>query len=340
MSKNLKVPMKNRSLFATLAPVFCAALSLSAATSVAWIGTGHKVVALIAWDDLTPKTKEAVTALLKQHHRYKEDLLLDAPADETPDEQARTAFATAATWPDMVRNQDNPMHTLYNHPAWHYIDIPFAVDGQPADEKPPAGPAPHNIVEALQKCTAELKSAEIKDSDKAVDLCWVEHLVGDIHQPLHAASLFSKQFPNGDQGGNAETILRDPPYPDSSTKLHLLWDSLPGDFQSEDLCRYEAQGLRADPKYSREKLKDLLTKTDFMDWAKESHALAAEDAYLNGTLQVGTVHRRGEAGGGGGGQTPGVPPGYMAKAEGVAMHQVSLGGYRLADQLNAIFDPK
>jgi hypothetical protein len=30
----------------------------------------------------------------------------------------------------------------------------------------------------------------------------------------------------------------------------------------------------------------------------------------------------------------------MAKAEGVAMHQVSLGGYRLADQLNAIFDPK
>jgi hypothetical protein len=298
------------------------------------------VVALIAWEDLTPKTKAAITEILKQHPRYEKDLLLDAPEGETPDEQARTAFATAATWPDMVRSQNNPMNATHNHPAWHYIDIPYQTGGQAANEKSPEGPGPHNIIEALTQCTAELKDPARSAADKAVDVCWVEHLVGDIHQPLHAATWFSPAFPNGDQGGNAEIALREPPYPDSSAKLHFIWDSLPGDFQSEDLDRYEAQGLRADPKYSREKLRDLLTVADFMAWAKESHQLAVDDVYLNGDLKTAPA-RRGRGGGGPTtSPTPGLPPGYLAKAEHVAMHQVSLAGYRLADQLNATFDPK
>jgi hypothetical protein len=307
--------------------------------SFGWINTGHKVVALIAWEDLTPKTKAAITDLLKQHPRYQQDLLLDAPADETPDEQARTAFATAATWPDMVRSQNNPMHAAYNHPAWHYIDIPFTTGGAQANERPPEGPGPHNIVEALTQCTADLKNPAKSPAEKAVDICWVEHLIGDIHQPLHAASLYSPQFPNGDQGGNAEVIEKTPPYPDSTEKLHLLWDSLPGDFASEELDRFEAQGLRADRHYSRESMKDLLTTTGFMDWAKESHKLAIEDAYLDGKLETAAAPTR-RGGGGNATQTPGAPPGYLEKAEHVAMHQVTLAGYRLADELNGIFDPK
>jgi len=305
-----------------------------------WINTGHKVVALIAWEDLTPRTRAAITAILKQHPRYEKDLLQDAPADETPDEQARTAFATAATWPDMIRNRSNPMSFTHSHPAWHYIDIPYAVDGQTVNERPVDGPGPHNIVEALKQCTDELKDPKKSDADKAIDICWVEHLVGDIHQPLHAISLYSKQFPDGDQGGNAEVVLRDPPYPDSSAKLHFLWDSLPGDFQSEELDRYEALGLRGDTHYSREKMADLIKVTDFMAWAKESHQLAIDDVYLYGTLHSGQARARRAGPTTEPAATPGVPPGYMEKAEHVAMHQVTLAGYRLADQLNGIFDPK
>jgi hypothetical protein len=315
---------------------FLAALLCSRST-FGWIGTGHKAVALVAWGDLTPKTKQAITAILKQHPRYKEDLLLDAPADETADEQARTAFATAATWPDLVRSLNNPMNATHNHPAWHYIDIPFTIDGQTANERPSEGAGPHNIVEALAQNVRDLKDPTQSDADKAIAICWVEHLVGDIHQPLHAASLFSPQFPNGDQGGNAEVALRDPPYPDSAAKLHLIWDSLPGDFQSEDLVRYEADGLRSDPRYSREKMKDLLPITDFMAWANESHQLAVEDVYLNGTLKTGLAPR-GRRGGPTTAPIPGLPPGYVEKAEHVAMHQVTLAGYRLADLLNGIYD--
>jgi hypothetical protein len=305
----------------------------------AWIDTGHKIVALVAWEDLTPKTRAAVTELLKQHPRYEKDLLVGAPDDATPDQLAQHAFAVAATWPDMVRNRSNPMNTLYNHPQWHYIDIPFE-DGTTASDEPSNSPGPHNVVEALTQCTDEVKQDATKPDQKAIDLCWIEHLVGDIHQPLHAASRYSPQFPKGDAGGNSEVVLRDPPYPDSAAKLHLIWDSFPGDYQSEFVDHYIAAGLRADPQYSREQFKSLLESKDFMAWAQESHEIAVKDVYLNGQLETATAPR----GGGGRASTqqpiPGLPPGYKEQAEKDAMHQVVLAGYRLADLLNSTFDPK
>ena len=37
---------------------------------------------------------------------------------------------------------------------------------------------------------------------KAMAYCWLFHLVGDIHQPLHCTALFSAEhFPKGDRGG-------------------------------------------------------------------------------------------------------------------------------------------
>lgn len=303
----------------------------------AWIDTGHKIVAMIAWEDLTPKTRAAIGELLQKHPRYEKDLLLEAPEGATPEQLAQHAFAMAATWPDMVRNQSNPMHNAYSHPFWHYIDIPFE-DGTKADLPPAQGSGPHNIVEALTQCSAELKDPSTNPDLKAVDICWVAHLVGDIHQPLHAATRYSPQFPRGDAGGNNEIVLRDPPYPDSAAKLHLVWDSFPGDYQSEFVDHYIAAGLRADPQFSREQFKDQLSETDFMAWAKETHELAVQYAYLNGKLETAVAPRRGERATTQ--PTPGLPPGYKESAERVAMRQIALAGYRLADLLNSIFDPK
>jgi hypothetical protein len=62
-------------------------------------------------------------------------------------------------------------------------------------------PEPVNILTAL----AENESMMKKQGDserKAVALAWLFHLVGDIHQPLHTAQLFTVDFPQGDRGGN------------------------------------------------------------------------------------------------------------------------------------------
>jgi hypothetical protein len=321
----------------------------------AWIDCGHKIVSIVAWDELTPKTKAAVIEILKQHPRFDKDLLAMAPKDAAGDDLDRHIFASAAIWPDLVRAQSNPMHTAYNHPAWHYIDIPFVVDNQPVPKpRPTTRPGPQNIVEALQKVTTDVKDPNISASDKAVAMCWIIHLVGDIHQPLHAASLYSPQYPKGDQGGNNQLVLRDPPYADSKTKLHLLWDELPGQFKSEDMDSYEAGGLLADKRFSREMMKDELTVTDFTAWANESHLLAVKYAYLDGKLKTAVAPPRREEGADSGAtdkapappeelvgsraKIPGVPQGYLEQSEEVAMHQVVLGGYRLANLLNAMFE--
>src|SRR5207244_1603954 len=97
---------------------------------------------------------------------------------------------------------------------------------------PPADkPGPHDILAALQKNVAELGNKDLGGADRAIALCWVLHLVGDIHQPLHACTRYSAQFPAGDQGGNELMVLRDPPYANSQMSLHHLWDSLPGTFK-------------------------------------------------------------------------------------------------------------
>jgi hypothetical protein len=318
--------------------VFLAVVVLSARESLGWIATGHIVVAMVAWEDMTPKTRAAVIELLKQHPRYEKDLLQDLPDGSTAQETERYAFARAATWPDLVRLQDNPMHATHNHPAWHYIDIPFANGVAEPATASEQGPGPHDAVEALAKCSADMKDASVSPGERAVAVCWVEHLVGDIHQPLHAASMYSPDHPDGDKGGNDDEVLRDPPYPNSRMNLHLIWDSLPGQFQSQMMDRYEAVGLRADPKFSREQMKPLLAVTDFMAWAKESHQLAVEDAYLNGKLETSVATRGARPANAG--PVPGLPEGYLEKAEAVAMHQVVLAGYRLADLLNATFDPQ
>ena len=55
---------------------------------------------------------------------------------------------------------------------------------------------------------------------KSIALRLYIHIVGDLHQPLHSASVYSYQFPDGDLGGNLFSIkYKD--YP----QLHRLWDA-------------------------------------------------------------------------------------------------------------------
>jgi hypothetical protein len=347
------MPIPSRSRPAWVASLVFAAVSAVAATpGLAWIDTGHKVVAFVAWEELTPATRAAATAILKGHPRYDKDLLsggtLEAvPAAETaalsPAEVDRRVFAAAAVWPDLIKAPSHPFRIRLGHSNWHFIDLPYVVPTtRPGDAaaEPPAearkGSGPQNIVEALTQCTAELRDPATPADQRAYDLCWVIHLVGDIHQPLHACSLFDAQFPKGDQGGNSEVVLKDGRYQNTKHNLHLIWDSLPGDFATDDLDRFEANGLHGDPAYARSTYPQLGV-TDFMAWAKESQQLAIDDAYLDGHLTAAT--------GGFGDRTaqgvtvPALPPGYMRNAEHVAMRQVTLAGYRLADLLNGLLDP-
>lgn len=76
-----------------------------------------------------------------------------------------------------------------------------------------------NIIRAIKANLAGLHSDERTDSEKAVHQCWVLHLVGDAHQPLHSSALVSRTtFPDGDRGGNLIKV--------GSSNLQSLWDRL------------------------------------------------------------------------------------------------------------------
>src|SRR5829696_5298684 len=93
-----------------------------AAPALAWNGTGHQVVAQIAWRDLKPAVREKVVALLKQHPHFAKYI---EPADVTaehPDYGLR-AFMAAATWPDLIRTARAKPERDFHRGEWHYINI-------------------------------------------------------------------------------------------------------------------------------------------------------------------------------------------------------------------------
>ena len=47
------------------------------------------------------------------------------------------------------------------------------------------------------------------------------HVIGDIHQPLHASTFFSEKYPEGDRGGNLFMVQ----FQNKTVNWHSVWDS-------------------------------------------------------------------------------------------------------------------
>jgi hypothetical protein len=114
---------------------------------------------------------------------------------------------------------------------------------------------------------------------KAIALAWLYHLVGDIHQPLHTAQLFTVEYPQGDRGGN-EICVR-VTQAGQPMDLHRFWDGVITSSQNLTRLRNEATALRNRQEFQRGQLTEL-GNTDFESWAKESFEIATKFAYQNG----------------------------------------------------------
>ena len=304
----------------------------------AWNSTGHETVAQIAYDTMPPEARAKIVAALKNHPRYEKDLLANLATGEDPD---RAAFIRAATWPDMVRSPENPLNRMDNHPVWHYVDYPYELDGvigDPVAEQWDGKSDPANLIQAMQKMRKELADPQTPPARIAIDLCWVEHLVGDIHQPLHAVSMYSKEYPRGDRGGNDEIIGNpgdlgnpgDMMNQSPMLALHTLWDDIEGLSLDPAVIRKLAD--RIEREHPADSMKDQIAELDVTAWAKESLALARTKVYLNGTLP----HSVRVPGGPFPDDAPPLPTGYEDAARAVADQRIALAGYRLAAVLEEI----
>src|ERR1700733_8864378 len=91
---------------------------------------------------------------------------------------------------------------------------------------------------------AELAAADTDAGERAIALCWVEHLVGDIHQPLHAGEAFTEKHPTGDLGGNALAVNT----PSGVYNLHSVWDELLGTNNDFAVVSFIAHDIVLDPR--------------------------------------------------------------------------------------------
>lgn len=319
--------------------------SLSVAVPAhAWNKPGHMVSASLAYRDLKradPAKAAAWVAILKKHEHFDQywKPVLDAIEPGRRDE---ALFMLAARWPDDVRDQ--PLARAFHRAVWHFADHPLKLAGTPAGvgdgvlhndlRSGETDEGFNNLLEALPHNLTIVRDATADDAARAKALCWVLHLTGDMHQPLHMVSRFSEEFPKGDRGGN-DTFIVIPPGT-TSLKYHSFWDGLVLRGRDDRLVRGNpaaiARGIvvasrRAAVLAARRDLErgdfPQLATSEIKDWAKESVAIAASVAYLDGVLTGGEDD-----------QDPfEVPDGFSALAQDVAEHQVALAGFRISDLL-------
>lgn len=115
-----------------------------------------------------------------------------------------TTLAEASTWPD--RRAGRPDMDPY-----HFINFPKDANTyeQQRDCK-----LRTCIIEAIAWYVQVLKSPDAPRNEKRIALRFVAHLVGDIHQPLHAG--FAE-----DRGGNSVNVR----FNGRKENLHSLWDT-------------------------------------------------------------------------------------------------------------------
>src|ERR1700743_1479320 len=135
--------MKNRFL-----SLFAVVLTL---ILVSWGGVGHKTVATIAENHLTPVAKSSIKALLGDQ-----------------------SIADIASWADDVRNTPEYKSTGPEH----YVDLPLGYSfAQFAEEV--KNQKEDNVYKAILKCETELKNNNTPNDQKSIALKFLVHFIGD-----------------------------------------------------------------------------------------------------------------------------------------------------------------
>jgi S1/P1 Nuclease len=181
-----------------------------------------------------------------------------------------------------------------------------------------------NVIQAEKNAARIVGDANADKGHRAVSLCWLEHLVGDSHQPLHSSALFTThRFREGDHGGN---FLE----PENNYKLHAFWDDAISTDEPYSTCRVLA--------YDLEQNKELVAtgekataKLDSGDWIDESHELCKQYVYTPEVKrQIAARAGRSHLG------ELDLSPSYKTDSENVAERRAVEAGSRLAKTIQQL----
>jgi hypothetical protein len=193
----------------------------------AWGNIGHRIVAKIAYDSLTKSEVKKLEQIMGK------ELIEDA-----------------ANWPDFIRSAPGTEATF----PWHYINVPKGKKFAELDRDTKKG----DIVSAIENQLSILKNKKSTMREKRDAIAWLTHLVGDIHQPLHAG------YPE-DWGGNKINVT----WFSNEANLHQVWDEKLIEMQNLSYTEYVKFINHPEAK----EIDTWLSQMSAGVWTDESHAL-------------------------------------------------------------------
>lgn len=263
-SHSYKSLLRGFSRAAIFGPVLFLSIVSLPSQAHAWGCEGHQVIALLAEKHLTPHALETAKKILAGSP-------VDPSLSRYCKEGGSDPLANASTWPDDVRG-------LRPETApWHYIDIPLGTTSRDIEKF--CDPKEGCVTRAIREVLIELHSAKSNPKDRADALRFLIHFVGDLHQPLHAAT-------NNDEGGNCIPVaffdlapqLRNPQTESYAPNLHGVWDvNILGRATTGKSVDQVASEL--DVTYGAKITRWKKGASNIDAWAWESYKLAAKDAY-------------------------------------------------------------
>ncbi len=303
---------------------FAVVLVCTATRAFAWDEVGHKITAYIAWQRMTTDVRERVIkTLLAAPEDSQIGTFFASNGSRTLDTRKREFFMLMATWPDIIRDAKFEVRNKkYANSPWHYADTFWQwKDGKVVflDSQEANGLAMQKLVD-FDKVIRGTAS----DSEKAIAISWLEHLIGDIHQPLHTSGKVTDANPKGDQGGNLFLLTPKGTPRANQENLHWFWDSIVVRYlpNAKDQCDADyidpiAQDIIK--LYPYDKLKDRINDDKFDVWAKESLEIATTEVYKDVNWFEAPSDK------------------YKKKAFDIAQLRLALAGYRMGDLFNEVF---
>lgn len=247
-----------------LLTVACILVNMSSA--LAWGNKGHKIVAKLAKVYLNKGVADSVQYYLGE-----------------------TSFEDASVWMDEVRSD----HAYDYLKPMHYVNV--------EKDKTYVTVSDPNIINELDRVMKALQNRKgMAKEEVKKNIMELFHLVGDLHQPLHAGY-------SGDKGGNAVEV----DFLGYQSNLHKVWDTNIIEEQkiTVDNCTAYVNTLSV-------KDKSAIQEINTITWLNDSRELlGAAYAFKNNTIDQN----------------------YVVNNTPVVEKQLSKAGLRLAGTLNQLF---
>lgn len=292
----------------------------------AWDDTGHKITAYIAWQQMTPAVREQVIKILLAAPEEAQLSTFYLPYRSQSDETKKLEFfLTAASWADIVRDRAfETRYKKYHHSNWHYSDTFWTVkDGRV--ELLNMGHESGKALDMMIEFNKVERDPQASPEQKALGIAWLEHLIGDIHQPLHASARVTDLEPKGDQGANLFLLTPKGTPRESQLNLHWFWDSIIGRNipNSKNECDADylypiAKKIMKSYPYAKEQAN--LNPGNFEEWKKESFEISSTKVFPPDLKRN---------------EMPSAK--YKKEALKIAEERLALAGYRMGDLFNSIF---